>query len=373
MIPIQPFLHFAHSKHQLGLLPTVILRTVYRLLPTAHCLLPTACCLLLLSSCSPKFDPKQTYTVEQLRADYDLVRGALEEAHPGLYRYTSRDSMNLIFDQTARELNRPMTEREFRKVLIHVFDYVRCGHTDIYPSKGYTKYFKKNKPKEFPLSVFIDNNRPYVIQNRSTDTTLKIGMELTAIDNLPVQDLLSQMRQLVPSDGYNQTFKNSVVNSSFGSFYRFLYGNNDTLKITLKDSTGKVLERTLTYNKPTKTTKKTAPKPPTTPTPKPVTPPVSAPKPTPKPAATNKKRTFGLSPKDSTVGVLSVKTFSDNQYHRFYRKTFKKIKNQQIKHLVIDIRANGGGRSDASINLMSYLLDSAYVVYDTIDGQARRP
>nr|MCU0339287.1 S41 family peptidase [Spirosomataceae bacterium] len=33
----------------------------------------------------------------------------------------------------------------------------------------------------------------------------------------------------------------------------------------------------------------------------------------------------------------------------------------------------GGGRSDASINLMSYLLDSAYVVYDTIDGQARRP
>lgn len=323
----------------------------------------------LLIGCSPKFDPKHTYSVEQLRADYGLMRSALEEAHPGLYRYTSRDSMNLIFDQTALQLNRPMTEQEFRKAVNQVFNYIRCGHTDIYPSKGFTQYYKKNKPKEFPLSVFIDHNRPFVTQNRSTDTTIKAGMELIAIDNHPTPELLAQMRDLVPSDGYNQTFKNSVVNASFGSFYRFLYGNNDTFKVSLKDSTGKILERTLTFNTPAKTTPKPTPKP-SSPPAVPITTPA---KPTPKPISSNKKRTFNLSDKDSTVGILSIKTFSDNHYQRFYRKTFKKIKQHNIQHLVIDIRANGGGRSDASINLMSYLLDSAFVVYDTIDGQSRRP
>ncbi|MEZ4901838.1 MAG: S41 family peptidase [Spirosomataceae bacterium] len=50
-----------------------------------------------------------------------------------------------------------------------------------------------------------------------------------------------------------------------------------------------------------------------------------------------------FSTKDSTVAILDINTFRDSGYSRFYRKSFKSIRQKNIQHLVIDVRANGGG------------------------------
>ncbi len=348
--------------------PALYRKTSHCLVPTAYYLLLTTYCLLF-SACNRHFDPQQTYSVAQIRQDYTLMRRALEEAHPGLYRYTSPDSIRWIFDQTETKLNHPMTEREFRRVVNPIFSYIRCGHTDIYPSKQYTQYIKKNKPKEFPLSVYYLENKLRITQNRTDDSTLTIGTEVVNLDGRSSGAVIDEMRRLIPSDGYNQTFKNTVINGNFGSFYRYLYGNNETFKVTVKDSTNKKRTLTLTFNKPPKPTKKpasqpaTTSKPNTSPTPPPQT----------KVAKTDKRRNLKISEKDSSVAILDINTFRDNRHHRFYRQSFKTLKKKNIKHLVIDLRANGGGRSDASLNLMSYLLDSNYVVYDTILALKGKP
>lgn len=325
---------------------------------------------LLFSSCSRQYVPTTAYSVEQIQHDFKLMRHALEESHPGLYRYTSPDSIRWIFDQTEKQLDHPMTELEFRRTVNPIFSYIRCGHTDIYPSKEYSKYIKKNKPKEFPLGLYFVENKLRILQNRTDDSTLVVGTEVVAIDGQPATDIVAKMRQLVPSDGYNQTFKTTVINGNFGGFYRYLYGNKETFEVTVQDSLGKKRSLRLSFNKPPKPTKKaaTAAKPaPNTP-PKP---PVAAPK---LMVKTNAKlRTLKLSEKDSTVAILDINTFSDDRYHRFYRRSFKALKTQNIKHLIIDLRANGGGKSDASINLMSYLLDANYVVYDSANALTLRP
>ena len=109
----------------------------------------TAIILLAFSlfGCSQSFDPKRTFTPTQLREDYAIMRQALVEAHPGIYRYTSPDSMRLIFDKTEKLLDHDMTQREFRRVTSPVFSLLRCGHTDIYSSSGYLKYIKKHHQK----------------------------------------------------------------------------------------------------------------------------------------------------------------------------------------------------------------------------------
>lgn len=339
-----------------------------RLLSIAYCLLLTGYCLFF-TACSRRYDPKQTYSVEQIRQDFDVMKNALEEAHPGLYRYTSPDSIRWIFDQTAQQLNRPMTEREFRRVTNPIFAYVRCGHTDIYPSKGYTKYIKKNKPKEFPLMLYYLQNKLLILQNNTDDSTLTVSTEVMELDGQPVAKVVEEMRRTIPSDGYNQTFKNAMIAGGFGAYYRYLYGNKDTFQVMVKDSLGKQRKLNLTFTKPPKTTPKAKTKPANTATPKP---PV-APVPRPIVKTNTKLRTLKISEKDSSVAILDINTFSGNKYQRFYRRAFKAIKAHKIKHLIIDLRANGGGKSDASINLMSYLLDSNYVVYDTIVAIKGKP
>ncbi|AEI50051.1 S41 family peptidase [Runella slithyformis] len=333
---------------------------------------PASCiCLCLLTACSTAFDPKQTYSVQQIRDDFTLMRRALLESHPGIYRYTSPDSIQWAFEKAEKQLTHPMTEREFRRTVNPVFSYIRCGHTDVYPSKQYTKYVKKNKPKEFPLSVFWANHQLRITQNRTKDSTLLIGSEITRIDGRPVRQIMQEMWDLIPSDGYNQTFKISVANTNFGSFYRYLYGNDSTFNVTVRDSLGKSRTVKLSFSAPPKVSKKNAPKPVSAP--KPNTVPTTTPLPRVKPPKVDKRRSLSISSKDSTVAILDINTFSDRGHRKFYRRSFKKIKEKNIEHLVIDLRANGGGRSDASINLMSYLLDSNYVVYDTIDAVRGRP
>jgi C-terminal processing protease CtpA/Prc len=176
---------------------------------------------------------------------------------------------------------------------------------------------------------------------------------------------------LVPSDGYNQTFKVSVANTNFGSFYRYLYGNDSTFIVTVRDSLGKSRNLKLSFSAPPKMSKKNAPKPVSAP--KPNTVPTTTPLPRVKPPRVDKRRNLSMSAKDSTVAILDINTFSDRRHRKFYRESFRTIKEKNIQHLVVDLRANGGGRSDASLNLMSYLLDSKYVVYDTIDAVRGRP
>jgi C-terminal processing protease CtpA/Prc len=323
--------------------------------------------LLFLFGCSQKFNPNQTFTPSQLQADFEQMKSVLLEAHPGIYRYTSPDTINWIFDKTEKQLDHSMTERQFRRVANPIFSYIRCGHTDIYPSKEYTRFIKKNKPREFPLGTLFLENKLRIVQNRTNDTTLKAGMEIVEIDGKATTEIIAEIRDVLSSDGYNQTYKNTLINNSFGSYYRYIRDNPESFKVMVKDSLGKKSSHLLTFNKPPTNKKK-----PDTLVVKSQVPQPILPK-QPKPSKSDLRHTLRFSDRDSSLVILDINTFSDPKFMFFYRKAFKKIKEKGSKNLIIDLRNNGGGRSDASIRLMSYLLDSAFVVYDSVYANIRKP
>lgn len=66
-----------------------------------------AFCVLCFTGCSSgrlSVSPAKKYSPEVLQHDYAVYRQVLEQAHPGLYWYTSRDSMNRFFDWGQRNL-----------------------------------------------------------------------------------------------------------------------------------------------------------------------------------------------------------------------------------------------------------------------------
>jgi len=52
-----------------------------------------------------------------MQADFDLMRHALEEAHPGLYRYSTKAEMDRGFDAQRAKLGRPLAKGEFEAVV----------------------------------------------------------------------------------------------------------------------------------------------------------------------------------------------------------------------------------------------------------------
>ncbi len=108
--------------------------------------------VLLLSSCtvSKEFSVNKKYIAGELIEDYSLFRNILEEAHPGLYWYTPKDSMDYYFNLGKNMLKDSMTEPGFRSVLSYVVSKIRCGHTSIKPSKPYSKATRRSS-RFFPV------------------------------------------------------------------------------------------------------------------------------------------------------------------------------------------------------------------------------
>jgi hypothetical protein len=68
-----------------------------------------------------------------LKADFDLMRTMLEEAHPGLYRYSTKVEMDRTFATQRAKLDRSMTRTEFLAATSEIIARIRCGHTKMSP------------------------------------------------------------------------------------------------------------------------------------------------------------------------------------------------------------------------------------------------
>ncbi len=67
----------------------------------------------------------------EMREDFDRVRHALEEAHPGLYRYLTKTEMDHSFDTQRAKLNRGMMKGNFEVAVTEMLALIRCGHTSL--------------------------------------------------------------------------------------------------------------------------------------------------------------------------------------------------------------------------------------------------
>ncbi|MDX1769477.1 MAG: hypothetical protein R3294_15600, partial [Arenibacter troitsensis] len=56
---------------------------------------------------------QNTLNPSELKEDFQLFRKALEESHPGIYRYAAKSSMDGSFESIGTELDQPLTQQEF--------------------------------------------------------------------------------------------------------------------------------------------------------------------------------------------------------------------------------------------------------------------
>ncbi|MBK8952759.1 MAG: hypothetical protein IPM85_11220 [Chitinophagaceae bacterium] len=209
------------------------------LLPISFFLLFTAC-----SVSRSHYSPEKKYSPAQLQRDYIVYRSLLQAHHPGLYWYTSKDSMSYYFDCGRQQLKDSMTEAQFRKVLSWVTAKINCGHTTVRASKKANKYYDTARlGKMFPLSVKMWNEAMTVTANLNRrDSILKRGTVITAINNKPVTEIADTLFSYISTDGYNTTHKYQSLSNrgNFGSLYTSLFGVSESYRVEYKDSAGKI-------------------------------------------------------------------------------------------------------------------------------------
>ncbi len=97
-------------------------------------------CFIFLCCLSPRaqeskeeeFDPEKKFAVKQLKDDFVLLKNALEEGHGGLYRYTSKEELDRQFESIFKNLDQPLTEVEFLRLLYPLIANINDGHNSFF-------------------------------------------------------------------------------------------------------------------------------------------------------------------------------------------------------------------------------------------------
>ncbi|AMR26526.1 hypothetical protein A0257_04980 [Hymenobacter psoromatis] len=301
----------------------------------------------------PPADAPVVYSVPQLRADLTFLRQALEEVHPGLYCYTPKDSLDQAFARAAAQLTQPLDEPAFWRILQPLAVRVRCGHTRVQHSATYRAWARRQPHYYFPFTVAVRQDRLFVAENQSADPSLRPGTELLAIEGHSAREVLPRLRALISADGYGTGFQDKELEAGFfDDYYATLYEAKPTYRLTVRDSTGQVREL-IPLPRPALSLGASAASQPV------------APLPAAQVAARRLARLHSVEYPANlpATAILRLRSFDyEADYQAFHAAFFTELARRRTKRLVIDLRGNPGGSNALAVDLLKYLLPSAFVL-----------
>ena len=325
--------------------------------------------LILLSGCSigkSSFSPAKKYSPGELKEDYNIYQSILEQAHPGLYWYTPKDSMDYFFKHGAEQLKDSLTEPQFRKILTYVTSQMHCGHTTVRSSKAMSNYRDTSTLKLFPLSIKTWDKATVVTTNLNRrDSILKRGTVLHSINGRPMQWIYDTLFRFISSDGNNKTHKYQTLSNRgyFGSLYSYLFGLSDRYVIEYTDSAGtNGIISVPVYDQSMDTLGRAR-----------RTQPITLPRPEEKPSRREIRRGLLSSVRQLRIDSVNHTAFMElNSFGRgyrlknFFRKSFRFLRKNNIGHLIVDIRSNGGGSVTNSTFLTRFIADERFKIADSL-------
>lgn len=289
--------------------------------------------LLLVYTTSPA---QIKYSKKQLIEDLDILKRNLEQNHAGLYLYSDQQTINQWFVKAKTNLTDSMTAKEFYKVLAPLNSVIKNGHTAV----RYARF--GNDFQILPLRLYKYKKQFYILDVFIEEYEYLVGQEITAIDGVSMRDIFNRMLKTRTRDGNNLSMPSDELLRYFAIDYSLIYGEKSTYEISVLDKGGNkdkmplkstILDRKLInlYD------------------------------------ALGDPNPLSFVIKDN-IAFLIFPTFETKKLKKLHYKVFLKgcfdqIRNQNIQHLIIDVRNNGGGDPKPTQELLSYLLDKPFTLY----------
>ena len=306
--------------------------------------------------------PVRILSAAAAQADVALMRRSLETIHPGLYRRTSKAQIDRAFAALNQRVQRPIETTELYRLISLVLADIRCNHTKA-EQPAELEAWRHANPSHLPFRFQIVAGKMIVVGKDPAQQGLSVGAEVTHINGRKVSELIATLGAYVPIDGQTNWSRatgladdSDLMGSDFDHFYPFVFGLPTQFVLRFK-SDGQATTQT-TIQKPLSFKAWQSLK-------------------WPGPAfRSNFSETTTWRMLDPETALLKVATFVN--YRKpvdataFYDQIFAEIKEGGAKHLIIDLRENGGGSSDATYGLADFLAQKPYVWNKAISYKALR-
>jgi len=302
------------------------------------------------------------YDAAQLKEDALVLKKVLEANHPSLYWYTHKTQLDSSFEIMFKGITDSLNEIEFRNNIAPWVALIKCGHT----STSYSKAFIKNLPKyrypRFPLQIKFWEDSAVVISNGYLkDSLIQRGTIVESINGKPISTFSTLLFQQIARDGYALNHPYQVLSSSFPDAYKQVFGIDSNYLIGFINQLGKPDTVSLGNFKPIPRDSL-----------------VNQTRPVPSQSTLSKRQLRLLAIRSLSIDTINrsayirLTSFSKGNLSTFFRRSFKKLKKENIQHLIIDLRENGGGKITHSISLTKYLKQTPFKIADSVVAISRK-
>ncbi|OYU44125.1 MAG: hypothetical protein CFE44_14645 [Burkholderiales bacterium PBB4] len=282
-------------------------------------------------------------TAQQVQEDVQVLLDALKTLHPALTKYRSAAEMETAFSRFEARGRAARNAGELYLAATEVAAAIRCGHTwtNWRNQQGAARATLLDQQDKLPVTLSLVEGRWVVLA--SADPAVRPGEEVVSINGMTTPAHIARLMPYLRADGSSDGKRLRqlshdrpdlsqvdlllpLLSSPVGGRYR----------LTLRTSQGvsrTVLVEALTLQDRTKALLAQGVQPP------------------------SEAWTFAIR---EGVGYLVLRTFSfwndKFDWASFLDEAFSRLQAEQIRHLVIDLRANEGGNAAIGNQLLSHLI-----------------
>lgn len=279
---------------------------------------------------------------EKLTEDFNILKKALLEVHPGLYRYNSKNQIDSLFMHYQVMFSKPLTYQEAFLNFTKLTSAIKCGHTfpGFYNQTGFIQEVVLNQKDKLPFTFRVLDEKIIITESVMEGYEIPKGTEIISINGITVPTLLQETAKLVKADGNNDGKRYAELNTfgigsyfeTFDSYFPLLFPPlNGQYSITIikpgATQTEELKVNTVGRQERSDALLKKNPN-----------------------HINKADQLWKLEFWGNNTAYLQLGTFDVLQlsfdWQGFMKNTFKEIKQRETENLVIDIRWNEGGQDE---------------------------
>ncbi len=296
------------------------------------------------------------FAPNELKEDLDFLFKTIEEVHPNMYAYIPEREFSKLRGQLYRQIREPISRLEFYKAIAPVVASLKNGHTFMEAPRGAFEEYLRKGGKIFPLELHWDGTA-VILKSCISSPELPIGGEVLTIDNQNAKEFLIRTARYFPTENKAYSLGFLEREKNLPMFLWLEKGNSESLTLHIKTIAGSVKKYVIKALNQKEIESQ---------------------------AAIDKSESSSIPSRMSpayfyryitehNVGLVEFNSFADlPKFRIFLDETFRKLKDQNVSTLIIDIRTNPGGSSSLGDEFLKYLTDKPFRQFETMELKISR-
>ncbi|HAA15868.1 MAG TPA: hypothetical protein DCE41_30815 [Cytophagales bacterium] len=284
--------------------------------------------------------------------DFRLLRYALETAHPSLYRFHTPAEFEDAFDSLGALITPDTKGDQFFRYASFIMSMVEEGHSDVGISEK-LEFWAIGQPL-FPFQVWVGEDQMLATSTEYSGYDAYVGQEIVTINGRTIRQINHALTQATSGRSGSKNLQGQLsmlsLADNFAQSYFLFLDTARSFEVQFRDpATGALL--TDSVSGITRANPHSYPY-----LPEPKKPPVTS--------------EFNLEEGTAYLRIDSfawwVINYSRRKYARDFRDFFRRVEQEQIAHVIIDVRNNRGGEELIWTDLVGYLTNEPFKIYNSL-------